>query len=70
MQPDVVLYAPKYRKLSLEIMEKIEFYVTKGNMGSKMFTKTYELSLEASLTSSTRNFCMQEIACLRKILIE
>ncbi|CAG8731223.1 11168_t:CDS:2 [Gigaspora rosea] len=35
MQPDVALYAPKYQKLPLEIMEKIEFYITKGNMGSK-----------------------------------
>ncbi|CAG8662062.1 24873_t:CDS:2, partial [Gigaspora rosea] len=35
MQPDIVLYAPKYKKLPLEIMEKIEFYITKGNMGSK-----------------------------------
>ncbi|CAG8676181.1 8214_t:CDS:2 [Gigaspora rosea] len=33
MQPDVVLYAPKYRKLSLEVLEKIEFYVTKGRIG-------------------------------------
>ncbi|CAG8813000.1 6770_t:CDS:2, partial [Gigaspora rosea] len=35
MEPDVALYAPKYRKLTPEIMEEIEFYVTKGNMGSK-----------------------------------
>ena len=35
MQPDIVLYAPKYRKLSPEILETIEFYVTKGNMRSK-----------------------------------
>ena len=35
MQPDIILYTPKYRKLSSEILETIEFYVTKGNMGSK-----------------------------------
>ncbi len=35
MQPDIELYAPKYRRLSPEILEAIEFYVTKGNMGSK-----------------------------------
>ncbi|CAG8707615.1 17424_t:CDS:1, partial [Gigaspora rosea] len=35
IQPDVVLYAPKYRRLSSEILERIEFYVTKGKMGSK-----------------------------------
>lgn len=35
MIPDICLYAPKYRKLSSEILDKIEFYVTKGNMGSK-----------------------------------
>ena len=35
MQPDIALYALKYRKLSPEILETIEFYVTKGNMGSK-----------------------------------
>ncbi|CAG8553651.1 3391_t:CDS:10, partial [Gigaspora rosea] len=32
---DVHLYASKYRKLSKNIIEKIEFYVTKENMGSK-----------------------------------
>ncbi|CAG8486451.1 1863_t:CDS:2, partial [Scutellospora calospora] len=35
LQPDATLFAPKYRKLSSEILETIEFYVTKGNMGSK-----------------------------------
>ncbi|CAG8661996.1 12615_t:CDS:2, partial [Gigaspora rosea] len=30
MQPDVVLYAPKYRRLSSEILERIEFYVIMG----------------------------------------
>ncbi|CAG8753034.1 1630_t:CDS:2 [Cetraspora pellucida] len=35
MQPDAMLYDPKYRKLSTEIIESIEFYVTKGNMRSK-----------------------------------
>src|SRR2546430_11913956 len=35
MQPDIELYAPKYRRLSPEILEVIEFYVTKGNMDSK-----------------------------------
>ncbi|CAG8782333.1 9434_t:CDS:1, partial [Gigaspora rosea] len=35
MQPDVMLYAPKYRKPSPEILEIIEFYIIKGNMGSK-----------------------------------
>ncbi|CAG8795175.1 22931_t:CDS:2, partial [Cetraspora pellucida] len=35
LQSDIRLYAPKYRKLSSEILEKIEFYVTKGKIGSK-----------------------------------
>ncbi|CAG8830821.1 21674_t:CDS:2, partial [Cetraspora pellucida] len=35
LQPDAALFAPKYRKLSSEILETIEFYITKGNMGSK-----------------------------------
>jgi len=35
MVSDVVLYAPKYRKLSNEIMDKIEFYVTKREDGIK-----------------------------------
>ncbi|CAB4425154.1 unnamed protein product [Rhizophagus irregularis] len=35
MIPDIYLYTPKYRRLSEEILERIEFYVTKGNMGSK-----------------------------------
>ncbi|CAG8699944.1 6794_t:CDS:1 [Dentiscutata erythropus] len=33
--PDTALYDPKCHKLSNEIIEKIKFYVTKGNMGSK-----------------------------------
>ena len=32
---DTYLYAPKYCCLSDDIMERIKFYVTKGNMGSK-----------------------------------
>ena len=35
MQPDIALYALKYRRLSPEILKTIEFYVTKGNMRSK-----------------------------------
>lgn len=35
MIPDIYLYAPKYCRLSEEILERIEFYITKGNMGSK-----------------------------------
>src|SRR5436190_23690022 len=35
MIPDIQLYAPKYRRLSNDILERIEFYVTKGNMGAK-----------------------------------
>ncbi len=33
--PDTYLYAPKYYCLLDDIMKRIEFYVTKGNMGSK-----------------------------------
>ncbi|CAG8646304.1 2115_t:CDS:2, partial [Gigaspora rosea] len=33
--PNTALYDSKFRKLSNKIMEKIKFYVTKGNMGSK-----------------------------------
>ena len=46
MQLDIVLYAPKYRKLSPEILETIEFYVTKGNIGSKqiLFLLTTKVS--------------------------
>ncbi|CAG8707601.1 19639_t:CDS:2, partial [Gigaspora rosea] len=35
MVPDITLYAPKYRRLSNEIMDQIKFYITKGNMVSK-----------------------------------
>ncbi|PKY30732.1 hypothetical protein RhiirB3_447968 [Rhizophagus irregularis] len=35
MIPDIYLYASKYCRLSEVILERIEFYVTKGNMGSK-----------------------------------
>ncbi|CAG8677600.1 10367_t:CDS:2, partial [Dentiscutata heterogama] len=35
LQSDIGLYAPKYRKLSSEILEKIEFYITKGKIRSK-----------------------------------
>ncbi|CAG8822140.1 9564_t:CDS:1, partial [Gigaspora rosea] len=35
MEPNIVLFAPKYRKLLPEILELIEFYVTKGNLGTK-----------------------------------
>ncbi|CAG8775959.1 9858_t:CDS:2, partial [Cetraspora pellucida] len=35
LQSDIGLYAPKYRKLSSKILEKIEFYVTKGKIGTK-----------------------------------
>ena len=35
MQPDIALYTPKYRRLSPDILERIEFYVIKGNMGFK-----------------------------------
>ncbi|CAG8548192.1 6837_t:CDS:2, partial [Dentiscutata heterogama] len=35
LQSDIGLYAPKYRKLLSEILEKIEFYITKGKIGSK-----------------------------------
>ncbi|CAG8457615.1 8657_t:CDS:2, partial [Scutellospora calospora] len=35
IQPDVTLFASKYRKLFSEILEVVEFYVTKGKMSSK-----------------------------------
>ena len=35
MIPDAQLFIPKYRRLSNDIMERINFYVTKGNMGAK-----------------------------------
>ncbi len=35
MISDTYLYTPKYRCLSDDIMEKIEFYVTKENIGLK-----------------------------------
>ncbi|CAG8572858.1 11974_t:CDS:2, partial [Gigaspora rosea] len=43
MQPDVMLYAPKYRRLSPEILEMIEFYVTKGNMAGAQSTQRIEV---------------------------
>ncbi|CAG8625942.1 20818_t:CDS:2, partial [Cetraspora pellucida] len=35
MQLDVSLYASRYKKLSLEILDLIEYYITKKNMRSK-----------------------------------
>ncbi|UZO09723.1 uncharacterized protein OCT59_029938 [Rhizophagus irregularis] len=35
MIADAQLYIPKYRRLSDDVIEKINFYVTKGNMGAK-----------------------------------
>ena len=35
MISNIYLYVPKYRRLLEEILERIEFYVTKGNIGSK-----------------------------------
>ncbi|CAG8656727.1 589_t:CDS:2, partial [Cetraspora pellucida] len=34
MQLDVILFAPKYRKLSSEILKAVEFYVTKEKIGA------------------------------------
>ncbi|CAG8578859.1 19649_t:CDS:2, partial [Gigaspora rosea] len=49
LQPDIALYALKYRKLSSEILEQIKFYVTNGNMESKQIFPL----LTAQFTSHT-----------------
>ncbi|CAG8561775.1 26144_t:CDS:2 [Gigaspora rosea] len=35
MQPDIALYTPKYRRMSSEILKKVEFYIMKKKIGSK-----------------------------------
>jgi len=49
MVSDMVLYTPKYCKLSNKIIDKIEFYIIKGKIRSKQIFSLLVLSFSDAI---------------------